>query len=239
MDWNEYKEHASTLLEKKLFYRGQEKPYKLRTAYHRKGRYNVSRFIDTDIPMLYRHLSARTSHVFNLDLPDENGAFLNLAQHHGYPTPLLDWTYSPYVAAFFAFRNISKDEESEDPVRIWIFDHQEWKKSWNQLMRLDVPGLHLSVMEFLAIENARLIPQQAVTTMTNIDDIEAYLLEKETIIQKDKSDKTFKYLRAIDISKSERNKVMKELAFMGITAASMFPGLDGVCESLREELFDV
>jgi hypothetical protein len=30
---------------------------------------------------------------------------------------------------------------------------------------------------------------------------------------------------------------MKELALMGITAGSLFPGLDGACEELRERLF--
>jgi hypothetical protein len=30
---------------------------------------------------------------------------------------------------------------------------------------------------------------------------------------------------------------MRELALMGITAGSLFPGLDGACEELRERLF--
>ncbi len=229
--WEEYKAFVSKLAGHNNIFRGQRKPWKLKTAFHRRGRYDLTRFLNDDLSLLYRHLSARTSHVFNLQIPNENGAFLNLVQHHGYPTPLLDWTYSPYVAAFFAFREVVKTEKTAGDVRVYIFDQENWRSHWSQLIMLNAPYLHLSMMEFLAIENERLIPQQSATTVTNIDDIESYVKDKEAL-------KQCTYLTAIDIPVSERNRVMQELSFMGITAGSMFPGLDGACEELTEKMFD-
>jgi len=41
----------------------------------------------------------------------------------------------------------------------------------------------------------------------------------------------------IDLPVKERTLVMNELGYMGITAGSLFPGLDGACEELRERFF--
>jgi hypothetical protein len=85
-------------------------------------------------------------------------------------------------------------------------------------------------MEFIAIENERLIPQQSLSGLTNVDDVEAYIRKLE-------KSRNQSYLQVIDLDASERNKAMRELSTMGITAGSLFPGLDGACEELRERFF--
>lgn len=184
MDWKAYKEYVSSLTLKRHLFRGQTSPFRLRTSYHRSGRAHLHRFLTKDIVELHKHLSGKTRHFFNLLVPDENGAFFNLVQHHGYPTPLLDWSYSPYVAAFFAYHRISTEKaetsEANAKVRILVFDQAQWRKDWNQVSVLILPGLHVSIGEFVAVENERLIPQQAASTITNADDIEQYIQSKET-----------------------------------------------------------
>ena len=116
-----------------------------------------------------------------------------------------------------------------EKVRILVFDQSQWKSDFPQILNLTMPRPHLSILESLAIENERLIPQQAASTVTNIDDIELYIRSKES------HDKT--YLSAIDLPVHDREKVLQELRYMGITAGSMFPGLDGACEELKERNF--
>lgn len=231
MSWSDFKQHVSSMSKTSYLFRGQQKPWSLCTSFHRRGRYRMSEFTNKDVKQLHKRLSAITSHFFDLNVPDQNGAFFNLLQHHGYPTPLLDWSHSPYIAAFFAFRDQPIGYDGDEVIRIYKFNSQKWQESYPQIQILDPPFPHLSVMEFIAIDNPRLAPQQAVTTVSNLHDIEAYILEIE-------SETHIRFLEAIDIPANEREQAMRDLRFMGITAGSMFPGIDGVCEELRERNFD-
>ena len=169
----------------------------------------------------------------HLDLRDslQNAAFYNLLQHHGYPTPLLDWTYSPFIAAYFSYKGVLRTSmNSDDRVRLFVFDKVRWCHDFETIGLVAPPKLHFTVLEPLALNNPRVVPQQSVSSVTNIDDIETYLTNRE-------SDAGKQYLRVIDLPASERNAVMQELSQMGITAGSLFPGVDGACEQVRERFF--
>lgn len=232
-NWEKFKSYVIGLDHRRFIFRGQRNPLRLRTGFHRTGRADLLRFLNQDIPTLYRHLSQRTTHIFNLGIAEQNGAFFNLVQHHGYPTPLLDWTYSPYVSAFFAYQKTTnakaRKAQTNDKARIFIFDQMQWRATYNQIPKVTSCPPHFSVQEFIAIDNERLIPQQSISSITNIDDIETYISSKQTPERC--------YLHTIDLPLRERPLVMRELSVMGITAGSLFPGLDGACEELKERNF--
>ena len=230
MTWEEFKKEVSKYCDDNFIFRGQCQPIKLSTSFHRKGRYLLSSFINGDIPQLHDKLSSITPHYYDLKDADQNGAFWSLLQHHGYPTPLLDWSLSPYIALYFAFREKLTSYEN-DYARIYIFNYKDWEKSFIKFQSIEMPFPHFTVMKLLSIDNKRSVPQQAITASTNIVDIEGYIQIKESQI-----DKTFLY--AIDIPLSERDKILKELRYMGINEGTLFPGIDGICTDLREKNFE-
>jgi len=227
-NWAAFKTYVNGLERRRYVFRGQEdNRWRLRSSFYRTGRANMGRYVTTDMASLQKALSALTKYAFDLGNPQHYAAFINLAQHHGYPTPLLDWTWSPCVAAFFAYRKLRSGRVKRgSKVRIFKFDVREWNKIPQAVKVFPTPP-HVSVLDALAFDNPRVIPQQAISTMSNVDDIEAHIRMVEQI-------RGTVYLEAIDLPARDRRGVMDELALMGVNAGSLFPGLDGACESLRE-----
>jgi hypothetical protein len=63
------------------------------------------------------------------------------------------------------------------------------------------------------------------------------LLNVEGYVSVQERQSNRRYLRRVDIMATERGRAMAELHVMGITATTMFPGLEGVCRGLSERFF--
>ena len=174
MNWDQFKAYATNLEPARFVFRGQENnQWKLRTGFHRTGRANLRRFMRQDVSALHRHLVGLTRHRFNLVDPLDYAAFLALVQHHGYPTPLLDWTLSPFIAAYFAFRNINLRGLTEaKKIRLHVLDCLQWNRTFERAAVLAPPFLHMTILEPIALNNPRVLPQQGLFLVTNVDDLE-------------------------------------------------------------------
>ena len=90
------------------------------------------------LPSLFRHADVESADIreHNLmwvfkthakahldNLPENEIEWMAIAQHHGLPTRLLDWSLSPLVACFFAVQSLSSDDAA-----IYIYDIGKFKK---------------------------------------------------------------------------------------------------------------
>lgn len=237
LTWTEYKNWVGSLAKaKKNYYcRGQANDtWKLQTSFHRESVRNAVTlldYLDTVIPEVHYHISAIRDEIIDLRKEEEFGAFLSLIQHHGFPTPLLDWSLSPYIAAYFAFKEVNSEVPGSDNVKIYIFDYLEWTQSFKQVLNLrDTEVSYVSVLRPYARFNPRIVPQQGAFTVTNVNDMEHYILTRQDEVNK-------KFLYTALLSVKEKPNVLRELNLMGINEMTLFPSIDGICRAMKSQFF--
>jgi hypothetical protein len=157
-------------------------------------------------------------------------AFLKLAvrlRHFGFPSPLLDWTRSPYIAAYFAYADAVPDGN----VAILAFTEMtDSGKSWKR----DAPRIQ-SIGPNIATHERHHIQQTEYTVCTQLDgDGEVFAChEKVVLLNNTEQDILVKFI----MQGGERDRVLDHLAAMNINAYTPFRDEAGLCRFLAQKHF--
>jgi hypothetical protein len=186
-------------------------------------------------------------HYLNIqEIPTSILEWQALLQHYGAPTRFIDFTRSPYVAAYFAFESTNSKS-----VAIWIADKIAFYQSAvyyfeeNHFAFTSEEGYTFSNSTFenifshsrtgklnciIPVEslsmNTRCYPQQSVF-LTPSNPYKSFN-EQLSPLNYINTNSLFK----IVLPASERGKVLRDLIKMNITRATLFPGLEGFTRSL-------
>jgi hypothetical protein len=171
--------------------------------------------------------------------------WLALAQHHGLPTRLLDWTYSPFVALHFATTEI--DQFHKDGI-IWAlkyenissylpknlikelqrvgsnsFTSEMLSRVYNNLSELSLDKTDYVVAFESPSLDTRIVNQFAIFT---------FMSHAEKLLDQWLADKPDLFFR-IRIPAKMKWEIRDKLDQLNINERVLFPGYDGLCKWLK------
>jgi len=179
---------------------------------------------------------------------DSTWHWLSVAQHHGLPTRLLDWTFSPYVAMHFATANTEKFHLDG---AIWAVDFVETHRYLPKALKLELEreGSDVFTVEMLSqvVEtladfdalsthkfavffeppsiNDRIVNQFALFSVTSNPRmaLDNWLAERPHLVRK------------IIIPAGLKWEIRDKLDQANINERVLFPGLDGLSEWMKRQ----
>lgn len=243
--WAQFKAFAEPPRLESIF-RGQSNSvWELQTTLERSG--IVEYFEEFEDELIFEFKRGAKFYLKEEHLPTTLLEWFSMIQHFGAPSRLLDFTKSPYVAAYFAFEQASEDYEN---IAIWVinknffyqkslyyfekkiddpssknyaFNDETFEKVFNKSKEIDFNCLF--PVEPLNI-NQRYHLQQSIFVCQG--NAHKPLLEQLGFLQGSAE----KAITKITIPINQKKTAIRDLIKMNITRATLFPGLDGFAQSL-------
>lgn len=239
ISWNDFKNAVTNKKYKYgTYFRGQnDSVYPLRTRFHRAGCWDLYRHFNEALNELLDYMGVLNNTRYSVISDVDFGSALLLAQHHKYPTPLLDWSLSPYIAAYFAFRKKSENKLCKSG-RVFAFHADRWIAEQPQYNKggFISPGIILKPLNIPLSGNKRAVAQSSRTVFSNVENIENVLKWAE-FDKLDQAPMPEPYLDYFDIDINERQEALADLKLMNIDEIVLFPDLDTAGEQLGRKYF--
>jgi FRG domain-containing protein len=169
-------------------------------------------FFKAELEALVRfQLEARP---FFVTEPTNAWELMAIAQHHGLPTRLLDWTNNPLVALYFA---VTRGHDCD--AAVYLF---RWEKWFTPATRTDNP---FEAKEIVGLMVSHLTPR--LTAQAG-----AFTLQPDPTEEFDVTG-----LRRLRVDASARHHLRQTLFGYNVTEKALFPGLDGVASYVKQLKF--
>lgn len=250
-NWSLFSDELDSLgvlppLEQRLVFRGQSKSeWTLQPKIGRgeSGRQTTERIIEMEEAARREFASQAHLHLKQSILPSDESPSLNwwfLMQHHNAPTRLLDWSGSPYVAAYFAVV-----EHWDSDGAVWCFDHRrldeymtsEFGDRFESAIESHIdelltdpraPDMLFTITRLT--KNERIVVQQGLSTLCT----EVLADHADVIARAFSNGPGAATCMKFEIPAASKRQFLINLRSMNITASSLIPGIDGLGRSVKE-----